>query len=189
MTRRPVARDVLWDLAVDQHGLVTAEQAIEAGVSTSAIKSLVYHGRLERVAHGVYRLPKYPTTEAERYALAVLWSRRPNTALSHETALDLHDATVINPDRIHITVPRGRPLRRTDAERYVVHYEDLNSAQVGWWQQVPMVRLGTAIRQCIEIGTPTYLLRQALLTAERTGAVPAQERDSLAAMLEKRDRG
>lgn len=99
-----LSRDLLWELGETQHGFVTAQQAEGVGISKQALQMLVRRGTLERAAHGVYRLPRYPRSEHDHLMLAVLWTRVPEAALSHETALDAYSISDINPNRIHITV-------------------------------------------------------------------------------------
>lgn len=187
MTIRALARDDLWEIAALQHGFVTAQQAVEAGVAKDSLQKLVGRGTLDRVAFGVYRFPKYPVTEADPYALAVLWTRVPEAVLSHETALDAYGISDVNPNEIHVTVGKHRRLRRGDGQGYVVHYEDLNREQIGWWQEVPTVTAATAIVQCIEYGTPTYLLRQALENARAQGRITAVEHRDVTERLEARN--
>lgn len=186
MTTKPLARDELWDIATAQHGFVTAQQATEAGIDKHALQMLVHRGTLERAAHGVYRFPQYPVGEHDNLMLAVLWTRVPEAALSHETALDAYGISDVNPNRIHLTVAKQRRFRRTGGDDYVVHYEDLNPKQIGWWQEIPTVAPATAIRQCIEFGTPTYLLRQAIERGQSRGYLKAAQRDELAEELEVR---
>lgn len=186
MTTRSLARDELWDIAITQHGFVTAQQATEAGIGKQALQMLVYRGTLERVAHGVYRFPQYPVGEFDQLMLAVLWTRVPEVALSHETALDCYGISDVNPNRIHVTVGRHRRFRRTGGDDYVVHYEDLDAKQVGWWQEIPTVTPATAIAQCIAFGTPTYLLRQAIERGHARGYLKAAAREELTARLETR---
>lgn len=182
-----LARDELWNIAETQHGFVTAQQAAEAGVSKQALQMLVHRGTLERAAYGVYRFPRYPVGEYDQLALAVLWARVPEAALSHETALDCYGISDVNPNRIHLTVGKHRRFRRADGGDYIIHYEDIAATQVGWWQEIPMVTLVTAIGQCIADGTPTYLLRQAIERGYAQGYLKTTERDALAASLETRD--
>jgi predicted transcriptional regulator of viral defense system len=186
MTMRPLARDELWDIATAQHGFVTAQQATEAGIDKHALQMLVHRGTLERAAHGVYRFPQYPVGEHDNLMLAVLWTRVPEAALSHETALDAYGVSDVNPNRIHLTVGKQRRFRRAGAEGYVVHYEDLGPKQIGWWQEIPTVTPATAIAQCLAYGTPTYLLRQAIERGHAQGYLKAAERDELAEALEAR---
>lgn len=186
MTTKPLARDALWDIATAQHGFVTAQQATEAGIGKQTLQMLVHRGTLERAAHGVYRFPHYPVGEHDKLALAVLWTRVPEAALSHETALDVYGISDVNPNRIHVTVGKERRFRRAGGDDYVVHYEDLAAKQIGWWQEIPTVTPATAIAQCIALGTPTYLLRQAIERGHRQGYLKTAHRDALAETLEGR---
>jgi predicted transcriptional regulator of viral defense system len=110
----------------------------------------------------------------------------PEAALSHETALDAYAISDVNPNRIHLTVGKNRRLRRAEPGDYIIHYEDLAEAEVGWWQEIPTVTAPTAIRQCIAFGTPTYLLRQALERGHVQGYITTADRDDLTARLEAR---
>lgn len=186
MTSKPLARDELWDIATTQHGFVTAQQAAEVGIGKYAVQMLVHRGTLERAAHGVYRFPKYPVGEFDQLALAVLWTRVPEATLSHETALDAYGISDVNPNRVHLTVGKHRRFRRAGGEDYVVHYEDLDAKQIGWWQEIPTVTPATAIEQCSGYGTPTYLLRQAIERGHAQGYLKASECDALATRLEAR---
>lgn len=186
MNARVLARDKLWNIAELQHGFVTAQQALDAEVSKQALQMLVYRGTLVRAAHGVYRFPKYPAGEHDQKLLAVLWTRVPEAALSHESALDAYDLSDVNPNRIHVTVARQRRFRRASGDGVVVHHEDLEPRQVGWWNEIPTVTAATAVAQCIEYGTPTYLLRQALERGHARGYLKTAEREDLRQKLEVR---
>ncbi len=186
MTTRPLARDELWEVAVAQHGFVTAQQATGMGIEKHALQMLVHRGTLERAAHGVYRFPQYPVSEHDNLMLAVLWTRVPEAALSHESALDAYGISDVNPNRIHVTVSKKRRFRRAGGEDYLVHHEDLGPDRIGWWQQIPTVTPATAIAQCLAHGTPTYLLRQAIERGYARGYLKTAEREALAGALEAR---
>ena len=186
MSARVMARDKLWDVADVQHGFLTAKQAAEAGVATSALQMLVHRGTLEKVAHGVYRFPKYPVGSHDAKMLAVLWTGAEEAALSHETALDAYEISDANPNRIHVTVAKRRRIRRAGGDDYEIHYEDLDPAQVGWWSEIPMVTAATAIVQCIDSGTTASVLRQAIERGHARGYLTMAQRDELAERLEKR---
>lgn len=181
-----LARDATWEAALGQYGYVTAQQATGMGVGKHALQMLVHRSTLERAAQGVYRFPRYPVGPYDGYMLAVLWTRLPETVLSHETALNVYGTSDINPHRIHLTVGKRRRLRRADAEAYAVHYEDLAPGQIGWWREIPTVTATTAIRQCIAFGTPTYLLRQAIERGHAAGYVTAANHEALVGDLEDR---
>ena len=178
--------DRLREVAFDQHGFVTTEQALDAGVSNASLSMMVRRGRLERDGHGLYRVPQVPITQYDEFQRAVLWSGFPETCLSHETALDAWDISDINPNDIHITVGRKRRIVRAVPKFYVIHRQDLTPKQITWWEGIPTVTADTAVEQCIETGTPTYLIRQALERSAPTGLIPKPERDRLAKLLEAR---
>lgn len=184
---RPLARDALLELAEVQNGLVSRQQAVdELGVTGAAIDNLVARGRLERVAHGIYRYPHLPGVTQEPFQVALLRTGEPEAALSHETALAIHDISDVNPARYHVTIPSPRRIRRSDNDRYVVHVQSLEQHQVMWWEQMRVVTPATAIEQCLADGTPRYLLRQALERGARTGAVSRDDIDHLTRAMEHR---
>lgn len=177
----------LREVALDQHGFVTTVQAVEEGVSHAELSTMVARGRLERLAHGVYRVPQVAVTEFDQYQLAVLWTGAPEACLSHDTALAAWEISDINPDRIHLTVARHRRIRRAGGDRYVVHHENLDASEVTWWQGIRIVTVATAIAQCIVSGVPSYLIRQALDRGGRTSLLLAEDRKRLTHKLGVRD--
>ena len=64
----------LREIALDQHGFVTTAQAVVEGIPKTELPKLAARGRIERVAHGVYRVPQVPATAHDNWALAVLWT-------------------------------------------------------------------------------------------------------------------
>lgn len=108
----------LREIALDQHGLVTSAQAVEAGIPKTELPRLASRRRIERLTRGVYRIPQDQRT---------------------------------------------------------------------WWEDLPIADLPTTIRDCIESGTPTYLLRQALDRGARTSSLPAGARRELEQLLNARD--
>ncbi len=181
-------REVLRQEAVEQHGYISRAAALRAGVSPHALRLLVDRGRLERVAHGVYRDPTVPATGNDLLHLAVLWTGVEDACLSHETALAAFDLGDVNPDRIHVTVPAHHyRLRRRGGEAYEVHYENLDPEQVGWFDQIPTVTPATAIAQCTAYGTPSYLLRQAIDAGRKAGRLTTLQVRTLRTELDRRD--
>lgn len=181
-------RGRLREEAFDKHGYIRRSEALRDGISPAALDMLVARGALERAAHGVYRDPVVPPTEHDGLHLAVLWTGIDTACLSHETALALYELSDLIPDSIHVTVPRKHRIRRRGGDRYQIHYEDLLPRQIGWAEQIPTVTPATAIAQCIDYGTPTYLLRQALERAVGSGRLTTLETDDLRHALEQRER-
>lgn len=184
MAAKVPARDQLWEIAAGQHGYVTSQQAEDLGITNRALNQLAFRETLEHPAFGVYRFPNYPVMPADPYMLAVLWTRAPEAALSHETALDVFGVSDVNPSVIHVTVGKHRRIRRADGDQYEIHYEDLAPTQITWWEEVPVVTLATAIMQCISAGTPLYLLRQAITNGHAQGRLTERERAGLTELLE-----
>jgi predicted transcriptional regulator of viral defense system len=160
-------------VAVDQYGYVTSANARDLGVPVVELGKLAARGRLERVSQGLYRFPRWPVSANDSLMEAVLWTRDPSAALSHDTALDVYELSDINPDKIQVTIPvRVKKLRRIDASpALVVHYQDLADDQIGWWEGIPAVTVGTAIDQCIASGVRPDLVSQAIAAARAEGRI------------------
>jgi Transcriptional regulator, AbiEi antitoxin/AbiEi antitoxin C-terminal domain len=106
-------------LAATQHGVVSAEQCRELGVSDSTIHRRVAAGAWTRVGPGVYRMAGAPRTWEARAFSAVL-SAGPEAVASHRTAAHLWGLRGFPPPgRIEITVPRHR--RTHDRAGVTVH--------------------------------------------------------------------
>ena len=175
--------DELWEIAADQHGFFTVEQAEEAGVTYDTLKQAAWRGRVERPVRGIYRLPTVPATGHDLEALAVLWTRDPAAALSHDSALAAYELGNINPVKYHVTVPPERRIRKAGGDGYLIHHEHLRPEQVTWWEGIRTVTPLTAIKQGIASGVPIYLLRQAITTAHKKAMIRDADRRRLTAHL------
>ena len=178
--------DDLWEVAADQHGYLTVEQAEEAGVTYDALKQAAWRGRIDRPVRGIYRLPTVPVTAHDLEALAVMWTGDPAAALSHDSALSAYELGDINPSKYHVTVPVGRRIRKAGGDGYVIHHQDLRSEQVTWWEGIRTVTPLTAIEQAMTAGVPTYLLRQAITAAHKKALIRDADRRRLTAHLTRK---
>ncbi len=181
--------DKLRGVALDQYGYVTASQAADAGVGKAALGMLNKRSRVERVAHGVYRVPQVPFTEHDRFMLAVLWTGAKEAAISHETALDVYGVCDVNPGTIHVTVTKGRRISRRGGEGYELHREEVSPADLTWWEGIPTIAPAKAIEQCIDYGTPTHLIIQTIENARARGLILEEEESALRAKLKARNEG
>lgn len=179
------ARAKLWERALDQGGLVTADDARRVGIDPRALRLLAHRGALERTAMGVYRFIDYPYQDNTPYREAVLWTGRDQACLSHETVLEVHHLCDVNPSVIHVTIPTGHRFRRHDL-RFRVYLEALAPEDVGWWEEIPAAQPAVAIRQCIDDELPTYLVRQAIATARERRLISADQARSLRRRLDRR---
>jgi len=166
------------DFAVDRYGFITFDDMRRLGEDPTLLRLWVRRGKIERVAHGIYRFKQVPVTPMDKFMLATLWPSG-RGVLSHETALELHELCDVNPDKIHVTVPPGYRPRRQGGNHYVIHSEMLEEPDLTWHEGIRIVTPATAIRQAIDTGVPLSLVRQAIDTSQRLGRVPRKDLEVL----------
>ena len=88
-----------------QHGLITREQALAAGMTDKQIRVRVSGGRWARPARGIYRHASTPDTRIARLLATCLAL---GALASHRSAAALQGIDGFRLDRIEIVVPRGR---------------------------------------------------------------------------------
>ncbi|HEX6537255.1 MAG TPA: type IV toxin-antitoxin system AbiEi family antitoxin domain-containing protein [Gemmatimonadaceae bacterium] len=171
-------------LALQQHGVFTAEQARAAGVTAPALHAMVKRERLEKLAYGLYRDPVVPETRLTPYVTAVLWPYGTTGVLSHETALDLMELSDANPAKIHLTVPKKhRPRRRQPPPEVTLHFQDLARADIGSVEGLPVTTAARTIRDCAKANLGPALIRQAIDDGKRKGWLSVADSDALVAEL------
>ena len=173
-----------FEVAVDQYGFITFLDFRRLEEDPAILRQWLQRGRVERVAHGIYRFPSIPATSLDSYALATLWPSGKGV-LSHDTALELHNLCDINPSKIHLTLPLTYYPRRVGGESYVLHHESLAEVDITSHEGLQMVTPAVALRQAIDGGVPIQLVRQAFETAQRLGRVPATFVKGFAKRLEE----
>lgn len=175
--------DTLHALALDQHGVVTAEQGKAIGVTAMAMVMMARRGRLTRLATGVYQDNGAPVTRWTHYMAAALWPNGVRAVLSHATALSLMDLSDVNPAVIHLTVPARYRTHRALPPGTVLHYANLEPGEITAVEGVPVTTAARAIRDCAAAGIGPALLRQALDDGRKTGWLQGGEADALQAQL------
>jgi len=102
--------DQLRELAWLQHGVLSARQVLNGGLTRDIIRSRLDHGRWQRLHTGVYAVF---TGNPDRHA--VLWAAvlraGPGAVLSYQTAAELTGLTERQSAHIHITLSGRRPGR------------------------------------------------------------------------------
>jgi len=172
----------LAERAAETFGYLTGEDARDLGVPMGTLNALARRGQLERVDHGIYRVPLIPPNRLDPYMLATLWPDR-RGRISHESALDLYGISDVNPDKIHITVPAGYRTHREIPPLYVLHREDLQPTDQDSFEGVPVVTATKAIRQAHEQRLRRSLVEQAIDEAARGGWLRRREATRLRAEL------
>jgi predicted transcriptional regulator of viral defense system len=164
----------LGERAAETFGYLTGEDARALGVPMGTLNALARRGQLERVDHGIYRLPLIPPSHLDPYMLATLWPDR-RGRISHESALDLYGVSDVNPDRIHITVPSRYRTHREIPPLYVLHGEDLAPGDQDSFEGIPVVTAAKAIRQVHQRRLRRSLVEQAIDDAARLGWLRRRE--------------
>ena len=168
--------DTVHEIALEQHGVFTAEQARKLGVTTRSLSKMVDRGRLERIAYGLFRDLGAPLSRWSQYASAVLWPQGVTGVLSHETALSVLDLSDANPAKVHVTVPKShRPRRRDPLPWMILHYADVPEDEIMSVEGLPATTVARAIRDCAVTHLGAALLRQALEDGRAKGYLTEQQ--------------
>ena len=167
--------DELVALAEEQDGLLTTDQARQAGFTNSVLARLVQRGRIERTARGVYRVPYIPPGRFSQHREAVLWAKAnrgpSDVALSHATALVVYGISDANPQLIHLTVPRSARLRRQKPKGVVVHRQDLSPEEITVEEGIPLTTISRTVADLLHSNGRIDLVRQAISDARHAGLI------------------
>lgn len=173
------------DIAADQYGFVTTDDARDSGIDPHRLLEMARRGQIERCGTGIYRVPLIPSTALDSYMLATLWPRRAQAVISHDSALDLYGMSDVNPVKIHITVPRAHRPRRGIPQQYEIHREDLTPVETTSHEGIPIVTPGQAIRQAHAAHLSLDLLEQAIGDGQRQGLLARREAKELQATIKR----
>jgi predicted transcriptional regulator of viral defense system len=138
-------------------------------------------GRIERVSHGVYRIPFLPAGRLGPYMAAALWPAGARGVISRDSALGLWEVGDVNPAKIHITVPRAHRVQRAVPAAYELHREDLAADEVTEIEGVPVVALECAVRECHAAHLAPDLLERAIRHGREQGLLTAPQARRLGA--------
>jgi len=169
----------LAEVANDNHGFITPDDAREAGIDPINLVRMAERGQLERRGNALYRFPLYPAGPLDAYVEAALWPRATDGVISHESALELYELSDVHPRRIHLTVPRGYRIRREVPPAYRIHHEDLDPREVGGLEGIPIVTPEHAIRQVHRAELGRALIAQAIDHGERNGRLTGRQARNL----------
>ena len=104
-----------------QHGVVTRQQALDAGFREDVIDRRLQSGTWRRLHRGVYATFTGALSREARLWAAVLHVG-PGAVLSHETAAEIHGLIDKQGARIHVSVPAWRrPGQRQKIRGVVIH--------------------------------------------------------------------
>jgi predicted transcriptional regulator of viral defense system len=151
MMRHPQQNaQALYEVAAEQGGYFTAAQARATGHAYSQQHYHCSRGNWLRIDRGLFRLRHFPPDEREDLIRWSLWSRDqkgvPQAAVSHDTALTVHDLTDVMPERVHLTVPRG--FRKRVPAGCVLHFASLAEEEI---EPRPGYSVTTSLRTLIDV--------------------------------------
>lgn len=169
-------------IAREQHGIVTARQLLEVGLSDTAISKRAARGRLHRLHRGVYAVGHLGLSQEARWMAAVLACGE-GAVLSHFAAAALWGMMQPREGRIDVSVPtqagrRQRPGIRIHRCQTLAQVIEAPSRTAGLEKRQPRP---VAVRNRIPVtaplrtvddlrrSAPPHLVRRAIRQAEYLG--------------------
>lgn len=162
-------------IAARQHGVISAKQLRDAGISKDAIRRRVRQGHLHRLHKGVYA-PGHPGVSQDgRWMAAVLACDQDGrkAVLSHRSAAELWGLLSVSRSLLDVTVP-GDGGRRERTGIRVHRSTTLSPADVTYRRRIPVTSLTRTIKDLRRArpsrgGANAEQLRRALRQADLLG--------------------
>ena len=164
--------DDIYEIAVDNYGLITSAEAKELGVSDQDMKMLAKRGRLIKRGHGVYKLTRYVPTPYDAYAEAVVLVG-PKAYLYGESVIAMLELAPTNPSRVFVATPSR--IRKQLPEHIVLIKAD---DAVTHYEGIPSQSAYDAIRACRKTMMPERL-EDATREAECQGYITIHQAEAV----------
>lgn len=168
--------DEIYDHAVDNHYLISTNEARALGIPAVELAKLAKRGKLENIGRGLYRLSRYVPSGSDPYAISVALVGD-GAYLYGESVIAMLGLAPTNPDRMWVAspgrvrlahLPEGLRIVRGDVGYPLTHYDG-----------VPSQRVCDAIRACK--GTMMFeRIAQAAGAALEQGYVTPHEYETIA---------
>ena len=163
---RQALRQNLYRLAAEQAGYFTAAQALDIGYSYQAQKYHADHGNWVRIDRGIYRIPEWPPGMHDGLVRWVLWSKQ-RAVVSHDSAAAAYGLGVVNPAKVHLTVP---PDFRMDDPQVVLHFRHLPADDVTKLSGSPITTVLRTVLDVTETNVDEEIVESVIEDAVDTGA-------------------
>lgn len=164
--------DQLKEIANDNYGLVTFNEAREFCVAEVELARWTKKGWLDKRGWGVYRLADFPVDEKSRFAEAVALCG--GGMVYGEGVLALNNLALVNPGKIKVAI--NRKFRRKVPEW--VEPIQVKEVDTTYYYGIPSQKLSDAIRICRKT-VPKERLISAIDEAEREGLIFGEELNTL----------
>jgi predicted transcriptional regulator of viral defense system len=178
-------RQDLWEIAAEHHGIVTTQQAEDAGVPGVEVRKLAGRGALTRIGHGVYRHTGVPADEWTELT-ATLARVGENAFLEGDTVLAMFNLALVNPPKIFIGTPHRR--RTKPPQHTVVTFRpQVTEDDLTIYEGLRCV----TVRRALLDGVPHLLgerVLQAVTDAKRRELIDEREAAEIVGAIAGRDR-
>lgn len=166
--------EVLYDIAADNYGIVTAREAKMEGISDKEMSAITSRGRIRRLGYGVYKIVDYIPVENDCYAEAVALAGE-DAYLFGESVLGMLKLAPTNPARIYVGSPRR--VRRTLPKHIRIIHTPKEAASADY-EGIASESVADAIHSCRGHMMNDRLLAAAA-EARRLGYLNHEEEDRL----------
>ena len=166
--------DEIYDIAVDNYGLVTAAQARERGITSVELRRWCKIGWLDHRGHGVYKIAHWVPTPLDGYAEALALVGD-GSYLRGTAVLAMHDLALVDPRTIKVAT--GKRVRRK-LPPWVEPVPTKEGDRTTYYEGIRSQRVADAIRECRSYVMPDRLLA-AVEDARREGLITKKECDEL----------
>lgn len=164
----------IFDIAADNHGLITSAQAREAGITNNELVQYAKRGRVTKVGHGLYQLTQWVPEQNDAYAWAVM-SVGPDAVLYGESVIAMLGLALINPTRMFVATPRRTRRKLPDS----IKVEWVRSIRpTATYNGIPCQSEHDAILAC-KGKIPPDRLEAAARTAHEQGLISKQQYHAL----------
>lgn len=166
--------DDIYDIAIDNYGLVTASQAKEEGVTAVELNRWCKSGRLEKRGYGVYKLTRWVPTPNDGFAEALALVGE-GSYLRGTAVLSMHELALVNPRTIKVATTK-RVRRKLPS--WIATVPAKNSDHIMYYEGIRSQRVADAIRECKQ-SVMSERLVDAIKQAKQKGLITAREYDEL----------
>lgn len=166
-SKRSPNRKKLYQIAEQQAGYFTSQQAHAAGFTQPLLSYYAHTGQFVRIKRGIYRLSQFPEMPFADLFIAWLQTGK-ESVISHDSALAVYGLSDVLPGEIHVTVPRTASRRRRDIR---LHTKRLTAAEITRRAGLPITTVPRTIADVIASGLGEEQVRQAIREAIERGLV------------------
>lgn len=163
---RPGPDALIARIAERQHGVVTVEQLIAAGLTRPAIARRVANGRLFQIHRGVYAVGHPGLTRCGEWKAATL-ALGPKAVLSHRSAAELWELLPPSTRRPEVTLPYpASPAKPANIKVY--RSRTLARTRTTMKDGIPLTMPARTLADLARVATPAEV-RRATRAAEKRG--------------------